>query len=81
MCLLMGDTKNHKALKEETVIGRGVCVWLESLLKRGSGKVTLTRKGICQEGYLEEMICNKVKKEPSPGKGEQVPGFILLASE
>lgn len=39
------------------------------------------RKGIWQECCVEDMICTKAKKEASPAKGEQVPGFTLLAAE
>ena len=33
------------------------------------------------KGITEEMMGTKVKKKPHPGKGEQVPGFILLTAE
>lgn len=56
------------------------CDW-SHFLERGPGKTPLMRKGIWQEGCVEDMICTKVKKETCPAKGEQVPGFTLLAAD
>lgn len=77
MCLLMGDTENHKSLKEERVMVRGVV----GVIAWGNREDHAGGQRDVSEGITGRNDVYRVKKKPHPGKAEQVPGFILLTVE